>query len=696
MRSLLIDNYDSFTYNLADLAYRAFGEYPTVVTHDRPFEELDLAGIEAILVSPGPGRPQRAGDLGASWGAVEQGEIPVLGVCLGLQAIALEAGARVGLAPEPRHGRPSRIRHDGEGLWRGLGQGIEAVRYHSLAADRLPDSLKATAWSEDDVVMGLERTDKPQWGIQFHPESIGTPDGLAMLQNFRRLVEGKSASAPSRPAAAPAPAARGPRPGEGGYRVRWRRVDAEPDARALFERLYGASSRRFWLDSSASGAPQAGRTIMGDDSGPLSEALRYDVDSREATVETAGGEQSLPAPDGFFALLGERIAKRAAPAPEGLPFDFSLGYVGTLGFELGHELPGRGEGRFSSPLPDASLLLADRAVVLEHAERVTYLLALEGPDSGNAAGEWLSAAARVVEEVAASGPAGEAAEEAPAGGAEYRLEQDRGEYMDSVRACLEAIRQGESYELCLTQTAEGPALDDAYATFRRLRSLSEVPFAAFLEDDDVAVLSASPERFLKVDREGLVEARPIKGTRPRGRDAAEDEALAAELAGSEKDRAENLMIVDLLRNDLNRSCRRGTVAVPGLFEVESFSHVHQLVSTITGRLAEGVDAAECVRWAFPGGSMTGAPKLRTLELLDGLERRARGIYSGAIGWFSLSGACDLSITIRTIVSEPGRSTIGVGGAITAQSDPAAEFEEILVKALAPLAAVGGRIAGEDA
>lgn len=340
---------------------------------------------------------------------------------------------------------------------------------------------------------------------------------------------------------------------------------------------------------------------------------------------------------------------------------------------------------------------------------------------------------------------------------EYRLDHGHEQYLANVLACQEHIAAGDSYELCLTTTARGPALGDPWGAYQQLRDTSPVPYGAYLQfpglgaapatDPGTAspsavavnptsrtaatqngipglhVLSASPERFLRIRRAAVsspdapasaetstttatsattatapgplfVEAKPIKGTRPRGT-GAEDERHRRELQNSEKDRAENLMIVDLLRNDLAKICQPGSVRVPELFAVESYSHVHQLVSTITGELdaGAGADAVDCLAACFPGGSMTGAPKVRSMELLEDLEGTARGLYSGAIGWLSPTGEADLSITIRTLIDDGHESSFGVGGAIVADSDPEAEWQEILVKASALLEALDARIAG---
>jgi para-aminobenzoate synthetase len=209
------------------------------------------------------------------------------------------------------------------------------------------------------------------------------------------------------------------------------------------------------------------------------------------------------------------------------------------------------------------------------------------------------------------------------------------------------------------------------------------------------VLSSSPERFLSVDRERRVQARPIKGTTPRSADPARDEQLREGLLSDEKTFAEHLMIVDLLRNDLGRVCEVDSVRVPHFMTVEPYATVHQLISTVTGVLEGARTPVQCVRTCFPGGSMTGAPKLRTMGIIDDIEREARGVYSGALGYFGLDGSVDLSIVIRTIVMRPGATTIGAGGAIVMQSDPEEEFDEILLKARAPMATIAQVVTGSD-
>jgi aminodeoxychorismate synthase component I len=258
----------------------------------------------------------------------------------------------------------------------------------------------------------------------------------------------------------------------------------------------------------------------------------------------------------------------------------------------------------------------------------------------------------------------------------------------AVALLLERIEAGDVYQACLTHRFEQPFSGDPWRLYRALRARNPAPFGAWLALPEAAICSSSPERFLAVAADGRLESRPIKGTRPRGEDPARDAALAAELARSEKDRAENLMIVDLVRNDLGRVCATGSIEVPELRAIESYATVHQMVSTVTGRLRPGVRRADAIRAAFPPGSMTGAPKLAAMRLLAGLEPVRRGVYSGALGYLDVRGGADLSVVIRTAVVAGGRACVHSGGGIVADSEPAAEWSESLAKARVLLEAIG--------
>ncbi|BBE24021.1 hypothetical protein MN0502_29040 [Arthrobacter sp. MN05-02] len=262
-----------------------------------------------------------------------------------------------------------------------------------------------------------------------------------------------------------------------------------------------------------------------------------------------------------------------------------------------------------------------------------------------------------------------------------------------MRRAQAEIAEGNTYEVCLTTSlsARTDSIDPLEA-YLRLRSGSPAPFASFLRFPGFAVASTSPERFLELTADGRMRAEPIKGTRGRSVDAATDAALREELRSSEKDRAENIMIVDLLRNDLSHHAVPGSVTVSRLCDIETYATVHQMVSTIDARLRPGSARAGVVASAFPAGSMTGAPKISTMAILDGLEEAPRGPYSGAAGYFSLTGATDLAVVIRTLVLQEDDGgthlTLGVGGAITADSDPAEEWDEVRTKAYGVLSALG--------
>ncbi|MGY2332131.1 aminodeoxychorismate synthase component I [Pseudomonas sp. SDO528_S397] len=469
-------------------------------------------------------------------------------------------------------------------------------------------------------------------------------------------------------------------------KVQCRAVPVCADAVELFERLFHAQTRKFLLESGRVISGFSRFSFMGDDRGPQAESITYNANLRQATISEAETVQVVETGN-FFDFLQQRLQARTVECPPELPFDFNLGYVGVLGYELKSQT--LGNAAYRSPAHDAAFIFATRLIVLDHQEHQTWLLHLaRTPDETEQANQWFDETQALLTDLATQAPPAPTVPNTrmPLDDVQQwiarhaRLRHERQAYLDKIDECLTEIAHGESYEICLTNLIEFPFKHRPFDLYRQLRTLSPAPHAGYFQVDDFHLVSASPERFLSIDRHGNAEAKPIKGTRPRGSDAGDDAWQIEDLRSSEKDRAENLMIVDLLRNDLGQVCTLGSVHVPRLFDVETYSHVHQLVSTIRGTLKPGVSAVQCIKAAFPGGSMTGAPKKRTLDIIDRLEQGPRGIYSGALGWFSLGGACDLSIVIRSVLISQGRAQVGVGGAITALSDPQEEFNETLVKA----------------
>jgi para-aminobenzoate synthetase len=456
-----------------------------------------------------------------------------------------------------------------------------------------------------------------------------------------------------------------------------RRLNSLPDSERAFVDLYRQSRGAFWLDSSAGG--ERGRfSFIGDSEGPLGTEVSYDVSAGELRIARNGGVEVRA--ESIFDYLAREL-ERLRPLSADLPFDFNCGFAGYLGYELKAECDGAAAHRASTP--DAAFVLADRLIAFDHAEHHTYLLALTPAESVIEAERWLDQTeARLAALPALDRP------RVIAPSSYLRPARSRERYREDIEACKRYLNAGHSYEICLTDTLETETGADPLDLYRRLRRANPAPFSAYLRFGDLAVLSSSPERFLSVDGQGAAESRPIKGTSRRGDTGEEDARLAAELRSGAKSRAENVTIVDLMRNDLGRVCEVGSVAVPELMAVESYATVHQLVSSISGRLRPELGPLDAVRACFPPGSMTGAPKRRTMEIIDELEDAARGVYSGAVGWFGAGGTCDLSVAIRTIVLAAGKATIGAGGAIVIDSDPEQEIEEMLLKAAAPAAALG--------
>uniref|UniRef100_A0ACD5ZBN8 Uncharacterized protein n=1 Tax=Avena sativa TaxID=4498 RepID=A0ACD5ZBN8_AVESA len=799
VRTLLIDNYDSYTYNIFQELSVVNGVPPVVVRNDE-WSWRDVynwvykeRAFDNIVISPGPGSPACPSDIGICLRILcDCGDIPILGVCLGHQALGLVHGAKIVHAPEAIHGRLSEIEHNGCYLFNhipsGLNSGFKVVRYHSLVieASSLPKDLVSIAWtaspkmlsfldsdqpdstpywgslnnlsltnlsdytnngevpitinnaSKSDlykIIMGIKHSSRPHYGVQFHPESVATHYGRQIFQNFKTITaefgsqsslfqERKVNSADQcnyipkgslhteRLELCDSVGSRilPERSSEKKFlRLTWRKIDnflsRTGGSEAIFSTLFGHQNAEdtFWLDSSSVDQNRARFSFMGGKGGSLWKQMTFHLSNQRAncggtiTVRGAhGSAEKNSLKDGFLEFLNKEIESIQYNEKdfEGLPFDFYGGFVGYLGYGLKVECDAS-SNKAKSNTPDACFFFVDNLVVVDHNNGDVYILSLHDEySSSNGNGvytPWLVETEKRLFRMIdmASGPLINGKSligSSNVNKKSFAVEKSKDQYIKDVRSCLDYIRDGESYELCLTtRMRRGVEYINALQLYLKLRKQNPAPYAAWLNfsSENLSICCSSPERFLRLDQNAILEAKPIKGTIARGRTLEEDECLRLQLKYSEKDQAENLMIVDLLRNDLGKVCEPGSVHVPRLMDVESYKAVHTMVSTIRGTKKPDLSPVDCVKAAFPGGSMTGAPKVRSMEILDSLESSPRGIYSGSIGFFSYNRTFDLNIVIRTVILHDGEATVGAGGAIVALSDPEAEYAEMMLKARTP-------------
>ncbi|MBT8461205.1 MAG: aminodeoxychorismate synthase component I [Gemmatimonadetes bacterium] len=475
-----------------------------------------------------------------------------------------------------------------------------------------------------------------------------------------------------------------------------REISGAPRPEELFARL-SEEPWTVWLDTSLTGQSSGRYSFLAVD--PF-RVLRG-RDGNAEWIEPGGIRPARRAP---LRELQDAMGRYRLSNVAGLP-PFCGGAAGMFGYELASDLESIPPAEYRDlATPDLEIGFYDLVVGWDREEDRCWISSTGSADGDELAGDLAARRLRQANEWLNGGPTP----------AEYRLPGGSGlssrptaappthpvpshpglrstfspeAYQEAVRQAIEWIRAGDVYQVNLSQRFEINSGESPAHLYLRLRDASPAPFGAFFAGDQFSVLSTSPERFLHVSLTGNVQTRPIKGTRPRAEDPTEDRALAESLQASVKDRAENLMIVDLLRNDLSRVCRPDSVRASELFRIESYRTVHHLVSTVEGRLKMGLDTSDLLGATFPSGSVTGAPKIRAMQLISEIEPVARGPYCGAVGYLGFGGDMDTSVSIRIAIATEGRVIFHAGGAVVADSDPAAEYAETLDKARALLSAI---------
>ncbi|KAJ3211985.1 hypothetical protein HDU82_004396 [Entophlyctis luteolus] len=763
MRVLLIDNYDSYTFNL----FQLLGPECAVVRNDQcdwqTLETRILPFVDCVVISPGPGTPEKTEDFGVCGRLIRNLEnltVPTFGVCLGHQGIASAFGGKVVEAQEPMHGRLS------------LPKELEAIAWASSGSD-----------NDSNIIMALQHKYLPLWGVQFHPESVCTEFGQRLVENVLEMAKkfwiskdpmrNLEAALPnhiSLMSVIPTPLlASGFMQHSSSFSKVKSAIITKLDVTLsslsknfcedYFEKhLNRGNSIRFWLDSAKVEKGLSRFSYMGSCNAPQSYALTYSTSSRcvrmlrpsSNTTDSAMDESSFFLSDqnsGFFHFLSQSAASHGFWADQNAfptfledsdgqtrNIDFEIpefigGYVGYFGYEMkvetmAHSPNSHGFQTVSAGgVPDSAFIFADKVVAVDHLTGTLWLISLifenDGAEAEQKRRDWVQKTRSDIQRLSIETEKTETKVPKNALSFTVRQQHTEAEYIKNIDSALSSIKRGETYEVCLTTKVIADVALDAqsesptpFAVYKAIRTRNPAPYGALLQFPQLgfSILQSSPERFFRYDGNGAVEMKPIKGTvaRPE-KDGSfenfeiwqlEDDRRKRELESNEKDRAENLMIVDLIRNDLNQISISNSVHVPHLMQVESYATVHQLVSTIRCKLRDGLGPLDAIRATFPPGSMTGAPKLRTVELIERLERNARGVYSGCLGFMSAGGGgvVDMSVVIRTAIMHEQqeqdaaikkiRYEIGAGGAVVYLSDAESEYREMQLKANSVLPSSG--------
>ncbi|KAJ3219582.1 hypothetical protein HK099_004642 [Clydaea vesicula] len=729
MRTLIIDNYDSYTFNLYQYCIAIDSHTPVVIRNDQysweTLREEFIPHFDVIIISPGPGSPHNTEDFGVCEQVLKFARIPILGVCLGHQGLACVYGGKIIKANTAMHGRIEPVFHKGEGLFKNIPSPFNVVRYHTL-----PNCTRANAWSYEHseqgksrIIMGLEHKEKPIFGVQFHPEQhrlFNIPNQLLKTSVI------------------PSPISHRPKEANLGHHLKISKLlDVKVDASTIYEKIFHTESPCVWLDSARVLKNLSRFSFMGNLLSKNSFLASYWLKNKTVSIEKNFGlkystektEVKVREHETFFSWLQDTLdfyglstmdvnenfkvdelsAAGVNIIHEKVPFDFLTGFCGYIGYEMKNEtIPftkcsrnnmSRNYPDKPHPIPDASFLFLDKVLVVDHETNHiwTVELLINGED-GSFGEEMFREISLINDSIIPKGKKQNITKKVEKRNClsnsllEFSLQHCKSEYMKNVEASIDKIIEGETYEVCLTtqikiNNIKNESFNTSFNIYKHLRERNPAPYSAFLNfgSKKFSLVSSSPEKFLNVDKAGFMMMKPIKGTVARvltgEKILAEDQKRRYWLENSVKDKAENLMIVDLIRNDLNLISEPNTVDVPRLMKVETYATVHQLVSTVTGKLRKDLSSVDALKATFPPGSMTGAPKQRTVEILEQLEGHRRGPYSGVLGFFSVAGvASDFSVVIRTAVCTEEEITVGAGGAIIMLSTPEEEFDEMLLKA----------------